>query len=83
MKITDIRCILLTGPSTNDRFLKEARGRRSATFIEIHTDTELVGLGETYAGYFSARLRTMSANSGNVCIAAVSSGAALDSVFPC
>src|SRR5664279_2494888 len=52
MKITDVRCILLTGPCTNDRYLKEARGRRSAAFIEIHTDTELMGLGETYAGYF-------------------------------
>src|SRR4029077_4534631 len=24
----------------------------SAAYIEIHTDTELMGLGETYAGYF-------------------------------
>ncbi len=52
MKITDVRCILLTGPCTNDRYLKEARGRRSAAFIEVHTDTEHVGIGETYAGYF-------------------------------
>jgi L-alanine-DL-glutamate epimerase-like enolase superfamily enzyme len=52
MKITDIRTVLLTGPSTNDRFLVEARRRRSAAFIEIHTDTELTGIGETYAGYF-------------------------------
>lgn len=52
MKITDVRTVLLTGPSTNDRFLREARKRRSAAFIEIHTDTELIGLGETYAGYF-------------------------------
>ena len=52
MKITDVRTVLLTGPSTNDRFLVEARKRRSAAFIEIHTDTELIGIGETYAGYF-------------------------------
>src|SRR5260370_40887703 len=43
---------LLTGPSTNDRFLREARKLRSAAFIEIHTDTAHTGLGETYAGYF-------------------------------
>ena len=52
MKITDVRTVLLTGPCTDDPFLSEARKRRSAAFIEIHTDTELVGLGETYAGYF-------------------------------
>ena len=52
MKITDVQTVLLTGPSSNDRFLLEARKRRSAAFIEIHTDTELTGIGETYAGYF-------------------------------
>jgi len=52
MKITDVKTVLLTGPCTNDPFLSEARKRRSAAFIEIHTDTELIGLGETYAGYF-------------------------------
>ena len=52
MKITDVKTVLLTGPSTNDPFLREARQRRSAAFIEIHTDTQLVGIGETYAGYF-------------------------------
>ena len=52
MKITDVRTVLLTGPCTDDPFLSEARRRRSAAFIEIHTDTELMGLGETYAGYF-------------------------------
>ncbi len=52
MKITDIRTTLLTGPCTHDPFLSECRKRRSAAFIEIHTDTDIVGLGETYAGYF-------------------------------
>src|SRR5437763_16843069 len=52
MKITDVRTVLLTGPSTNDPYLSESRKLRSAAYIEIHTDTELVGLGETYAGYF-------------------------------
>lgn len=52
MKITDVRTVLLTGPCTNDPFLSESRKRRSAAFIEIYTDTELVGVGETYTGYF-------------------------------
>jgi L-alanine-DL-glutamate epimerase-like enolase superfamily enzyme len=52
MKITDVRTVLLTGPSTDDPFLRESRKRRSAAYIEILTDTELVGIGETYAGYF-------------------------------
>jgi len=50
MRIVDVRTVLLTGPSTNDPYL--GRTRRSAAFIEILTDTELTGLGETYAGYF-------------------------------
>lgn len=56
MKITSLRTVLLTGPATDDPFLKESRKLRSAAIIEIHTDTELVGLGETYAGYFCPEL---------------------------
>lgn len=57
MHITDARTVLLTGPCTNDRFLLEARKRRSAAFVEIHTsDAKVVGLGETYAGYFCPEL---------------------------
>ncbi len=52
MKITDVTTILLTGPCTNDPFLSECRGLRSAAFIRIHTDSAPTGLGETYAGYF-------------------------------
>lgn len=52
MKITNVKTILLTGPSTNDPYLREARKVRSAAFIHIETDTELTGIGETYAGYF-------------------------------
>jgi len=52
MKITAIQTVLLTGPCTNDPFLLESRKRRSAAFIEVHTDAGRVGLGETYAGYF-------------------------------
>lgn len=51
MRITDVRTVLLTGPCTNDPYLREARKLRSAAFIEIHTDTPHTGLGETYIGY--------------------------------
>jgi galactonate dehydratase len=34
--------------------LSEGRTRRSAAFVELLTDTEFVGIGETYAGYFFA-----------------------------
>src|SRR4029079_8438290 len=50
MKITRVRTILSTAPQ-RDIFMK-SRARRSAAFILIETDTELTGLGETYAGYF-------------------------------
>jgi galactonate dehydratase len=52
MKITDIRTVLLTGPYSRDPYICACRPRRSAAFIEIHTDSELIGYGETYAGYF-------------------------------
>ena len=52
MKILDVRTTLLTGPATNDPYLRELRKLRSAAFIEILTDTEHTGIGETYAGYF-------------------------------
>jgi len=51
VKITDVKTILLTGPSGNDPFLQELRKYRSAAFIEIHTDKGLTGLGETLLGY--------------------------------
>jgi L-alanine-DL-glutamate epimerase-like enolase superfamily enzyme len=52
MQITDVQTHLLTGPCTLDPFLSKARRVRSAAFIELHTDCGVVGLGETYAGYF-------------------------------
>ena len=51
MRIVDVRTTLLTGPSTNDPFLREARRLRSAAFVEVVTDGP-IGIGETYAGYF-------------------------------
>ncbi|MFO1451228.1 MAG: mandelate racemase/muconate lactonizing enzyme family protein [Opitutaceae bacterium] len=52
MKIIDVRTTLLTGPSSNDPFIQEARKRRSAAFIEVIAEGGVVGVGETYAGYF-------------------------------
>jgi L-alanine-DL-glutamate epimerase-like enolase superfamily enzyme len=51
-QITDVCTTLLTGPSTNDPFLRAARPLRSAALIEIHFSDGTVGVGETYAGYF-------------------------------
>ena len=51
MKITDVKTVLLTGPSGNDPYLKRVRKVRSAAFIEIHTDAGFTGIGETYQGY--------------------------------
>nr|WP_211239703.1 mandelate racemase/muconate lactonizing enzyme family protein [Jiangella gansuensis] len=56
MRITDVRTILLTGPSTNERWVVSAKRQRTAAFIEVHTDGGLVGVGETYAGYFAPEL---------------------------
>jgi len=52
MKITDVRTTLLTGPCTHDPYILEARGLRSAAFIEVFTEGKERGIGETYAGYF-------------------------------
>ena len=51
MKIAAVQTTLLTGPSTGDPFLVEARKLRSAAFIEVLTDSEHTGIGETYVGY--------------------------------
>lgn len=51
MKITDVRTVMMTGPISNDPSMLANRRQRSAAFIEIHTDTPHVGIGETYLGY--------------------------------
>lgn len=35
MRITDLKTVLLTGPSTNDPYFRESREVRSAAFIEV------------------------------------------------
>lgn len=52
MRITDVRTALLTGPYSADPYILACRPRRSAAFVEIHTDAGVIGWGETYAGYF-------------------------------
>ncbi len=56
MIITDVKTILLTGPTTDDPFLYRARRTRSVALVEVHTDRGLSGVGETYAGYFCPEL---------------------------
>ena len=52
VRIVDVRTVLLTGPCTHDPWLSVFKQTRSAAFVEIETDAGVVGLGETYAGYF-------------------------------
>ena len=52
MRIVDVQTVLLTGPCTRDKYITPMKQRRSAAFVEITTDSGLVGIGETYAGYF-------------------------------
>ena len=62
MKITDVRTVLLTGPYSRDPYILAVRPRRSAAFIEIHTDVGIVGVGETYAGYFFGEIPIVKRN---------------------
>ncbi|MCW5849116.1 MAG: mandelate racemase/muconate lactonizing enzyme family protein [Anaerolineae bacterium] len=52
MHITAVNTVLLTGQNTGDPFFLEARRLRSVALIELQTDGEHTGIGETYAGYF-------------------------------
>jgi len=52
MRITDVKTVLLTGPISNDPCMRTVRTWRPAAFVEIHSDDGLVGIGETYRGYF-------------------------------
>lgn len=56
MRITGVETVLLTGPSSNDPWINFAKTNRTAAFVELHTDRGLVGIGETYAGYFAPEL---------------------------
>lgn len=56
MKITDVRTVLLTGPISDDPWIRKARELRSAAFVVVETDAGVQGVGETYAGYFCPEL---------------------------
>jgi galactonate dehydratase len=55
MKIRSVETLLLSPPGDRDPHMK-ARTMRSAAFILLKTDTEHVGIGETYGGYFVPEL---------------------------
>jgi L-alanine-DL-glutamate epimerase-like enolase superfamily enzyme len=52
VRIVDVRTVLLTGPSTDDPWLSVFKQSRTVALVEVETDSGVVGLGETYAGYF-------------------------------
>lgn len=56
MRIVSVEPVLLSGPSSNDRWITTAKQWRTAAFVEVRTDSGLVGVGETYAGYFAPEL---------------------------
>ena len=53
VRIEDVQTSLLTGPVSSDPFAGfDARPFRSAAFVELLSSAGVVGIGETYAGYF-------------------------------
>jgi L-alanine-DL-glutamate epimerase-like enolase superfamily enzyme len=57
MKITAVKCILLSAPYATpgdaERTIHLQTGYRPATFIKVETDEGIYGLGETYAGVYA------------------------------
>jgi L-alanine-DL-glutamate epimerase-like enolase superfamily enzyme len=57
MKITSVRCVLVSGPyaapGDAERELHLKQGYRPASFIVVETDEGLDGVGETYAGVYA------------------------------
>ncbi|QDS98825.1 mandelate racemase/muconate lactonizing enzyme family protein [Adhaeretor mobilis] len=57
MKITDVKCILLSAPyataGDDERELHLKTGLRSASLIKVETDADLYGLGEVYSGVYA------------------------------
>lgn len=52
MRLRAVRTVLLTGPCTDDPWLSVFKQSRTAALVEVEAENGLVGLGETYAGYF-------------------------------
>ena len=55
MKITDVQAYVLSVAEDSDDPYMVDLGPRSGCLIRITTDDGLTGLGETYAGFYSAR----------------------------
>ncbi|MCA9910333.1 MAG: mandelate racemase/muconate lactonizing enzyme family protein [Anaerolineae bacterium] len=57
MKITGVRCLLLSAPYATPDDIERTRhlksGLRPASLIKVETDAGLYGLGETYAGVYA------------------------------
>jgi L-alanine-DL-glutamate epimerase-like enolase superfamily enzyme len=56
VRVISVEPVLLSGPSSNDQWITVAKQRRTAAFVEIRTGSGLIGVGETYAGYFAPEL---------------------------
>lgn len=56
MKITKIVGFSLSSPYGNGKVLGQPLGVKSIGFVEVYTDSGLVGLGETYAGVYAPEL---------------------------
>lgn len=57
MKITSVRCMLLSAPYATPEDAERVRhlrtGYRPAAFVRVETDAGIVGIGETYAGVYA------------------------------
>lgn len=56
MKITKILGYSLSSPYGDGKILGQPLGVKSVGFVEVHTDSGLIGLGETYAGVYAPEL---------------------------
>jgi L-alanine-DL-glutamate epimerase-like enolase superfamily enzyme len=56
VQIISVEPVLLSGPTSNDRWITVAKRMRTAAFVEVRADNGMVGIGETYAGYFAPEL---------------------------
>ena len=62
MKITKIVGFSLSSPYGDGKVLGQPLGVKSVGFVEVHTDSGLVGLGEAYAGVYVPELIESVAN---------------------
>ena len=60
MRLTAVKCILVSAPYASPRDMERTRhlksGFRPVAFIKVETDDEVYGLGETYAGVFAPEM---------------------------